>query len=616
MRSTALSAYPRPITARPGAPAGPNCRQVLEPALSLLVLLTAAIGLGATPADRLQLHPKATPLPSDVLGPFVRLADGSVLAASPQDALFSKDEGRTWTKTRLFADPKKYTARGEAALLRTREGTIVMAFLNTPEAALHWNQKEGGPAADCRLPVYVVRSTDEGRTWLPPQKIQDGWCGAVRNMIQLRSGRLVLVSQVAVRDPGRHVSLTLVSDDQGATWRTSNIIDLGAYGGYGDHGGGIEGTVVQLRDHRLWLLLRTSRGRFSEAFSEDEGLTWKDIRPSKIAASGSPGMLARLHSGRLVLFWNRYIDPVKKTGRREQLSMAFSEDDGQTWTEPVVVGYDPMQPGDTEPMHRLSYPNLFEYEPGVMWVTTMQGKLRIRVNEGDFLPLAPRADKVYRLRCVPQAKIQLDGRLDEPDWQKANLESGFRFPWNKKQTPATEFRALCTADRLYFGYRVEDSDVVVVEPFVNEESAIGEDRVEMLLSKDERLSDYYAMEMDSRGRALDFRGHFYRKFDFSWNMPGLELRGQSTPQGYTVEGSIPLSTFPAIGLPELKPGTRIVFGLFRAEFSHGPDGKTIEDWISWVDPQTTEPDFELPQAFGYLEVVGADNILRDNVEEQ
>ena len=86
--------------------------------------------------------------------------------------------------------------------------------------------------------------------------------------------------------------------------------------------------MVELRDGRLWMLIRTYRGCFTEAWSDDEGRTWKDVAPGKIGASGSPGQLRRLHSGRLVLFWNRFIDPAKRTGRREQLSMAFSEDDG------------------------------------------------------------------------------------------------------------------------------------------------------------------------------------------------------------------------------------------------------------------------------------------------
>ena len=51
----------------------------------------------------------------------------------------------------------------------------------------------------------------------------------------------------------------------------------------------------------------------TEAFSADGGLTWEDIRPSEIEASGSPGQLQRLQSRRLVLLWNRFIDKDFRT---------------------------------------------------------------------------------------------------------------------------------------------------------------------------------------------------------------------------------------------------------------------------------------------------------------
>ncbi|MBM3862149.1 MAG: exo-alpha-sialidase, partial [Verrucomicrobia bacterium] len=185
----------------------------------------------------LLLHPQCEPLPFEHLGPFVKRSDGAVLAVDDSRMLVSKDNGKTWEPRALFADTKKYQCRGERTLMKTRDGVLVLAFLNLKEMVLRWDQKKGGPQPGCRCPVYVVRSTDDGETWEEPQKLQDGWCGALRTMIQLRSGRLVLGCQVGVTDPGRHVCFTYASDDEGKTWKKSNVIDLGAYGGYGDHGG-------------------------------------------------------------------------------------------------------------------------------------------------------------------------------------------------------------------------------------------------------------------------------------------------------------------------------------------------------------------------------------------
>jgi len=598
--------------------------------LLALVCVAAAPAWKKAPFGKkmLLLHPKCQPLPAAHLGPFARRADGAVLTVDDSRVLVSKDNGRTWEPRALFADAKKYQCRTEHTLLRTRDGAcgaaggvLVLAFMNVKEMVLRWDQAKGGPLPECRLPVYVTRSADDGETWEEPRKLQDGWCGALQTMIQLRSGRLVLGCQVAVANPGRHVCFSYASDDEGKTWKKSNVIDLGAYGGYGDHGGGIEPTLAQLKDGRLWMLIRTYRGCFTEAFSADEGLTWTDIKPSKIEASGSPGQLLRLHSGRLALFWNRYIDKAKKTGRREQLSMAFSEDDGRTWTEPAVVAYDPMQPGHKEPDHRLSYPYVYEHVPGELWVTTMQGPLRIKLWEDDFFPRR-RSEQTYRVRYLPAAKIKLDGRADEPPWTEASVEKNFIFPWKQAAAPATEFRALCDDKFLYFTFRVHDEDIVVLNILRNEEDAVFEDRAEMYFCPDEQMKDYYNIEVDSRGRAFDYRGSYYRQLDSAWTWKGLETRASPLPQGYVIEGRIPLASFEALGFPALRPGAKIRCGLFRAEFSHDRSAKPavlrpsihtrgrqldgppiIQEWMSWVDPRTEQPDFHVPTALGWLEIV-------------
>jgi len=55
----------------------------------------------------------------------------------------------------------------------------------------------------------------------------------------------------------------------------------------------------------------------------------------------------------------------------------FSEDEGATWSKPVVFA---KKPGTS-----LAYPHIFEVKPGVMWVTTMQGGIRTILREADFL---------------------------------------------------------------------------------------------------------------------------------------------------------------------------------------------------------------------------------------
>jgi sialidase-1 len=342
------------------------------------------------------LQEKLEALPAIVHGPWVRTGDGEIWAMDPKGAQVSRNEGRTWEPREIF-DVAQFEARAERALLRTKEGVVLYAFLNRKEQAFKWDDKKGGPQDGCRLPVYLSRSSDDGRTWAPPILLQDGWCGAVRQMIQLKTGRIVLVSQYAMANPGRHATVIHYSDDVGATWHRSETIDMGDAGNYRDpasgltgatHGGAIEGTVLEKRNGELKLLLRVPHGCFYESSSKD-GVRWSTPTPSTLEASDSPGMMTRLASGRIVLVWNQFRDPVKRLARREQLSIAFSENDGLTWTVPQVIAINPTPSGTRESAYWISYPYLFEVEPGRLWVSTMQGRLAAALQEKDFI--APQA---------------------------------------------------------------------------------------------------------------------------------------------------------------------------------------------------------------------------------
>jgi hypothetical protein len=156
----------------------------------------------------------------------------------------------------------------------------------------------------------------------------------------------------------------------------------------------LEPTLVELSDGRLWMLLRTNWDRFWDAFSEDQGRAWRVIRPSRIDASSAPGYVLRLASGRLALAWNRLYpegktEVVRRGGdgqlcdvpaswHRDELSLAFSGDDGKTWTDPVVIA---RRRGGG-----LSYAYLFEPKPGELWVSTrFSHKIRLSLREADFM---------------------------------------------------------------------------------------------------------------------------------------------------------------------------------------------------------------------------------------
>lgn len=236
--------------------------------------------------------------------------------------------------------------------------------------------------------------------------------------------------------------------------------------------------------------------------------------------------------------------------------------------------------------------------------------------------LTPPSEQTYPVRHLPGVEIRIDGRADEAAWAQAVPETRFIFPWKPVPAPATEFRALSDGANLFFTFRVQDTDIVVLERLRDEEDAVFEDRAELYFARDDRLEHYYCLEVDSRGRAFDYHGSFYRQLDPGWNCPGLETKATPLEQGYVVEGRIPWAAFQALGFAALQPGARVRCGLFRAEFTPDRSGRQVqqtetlhnrgrkldgppplEEWMSWVDPKTKEPDFHVPSALGWLQIV-------------
>jgi sialidase-1 len=351
--------------------------------------------LRADPKEsELHLDPRCELLPTKLLGPFVRIDDNTILAIDHATTYISHDDGQTWSEPRPLFDEKQtrelnIKVSNERAMLRTKEGTIIAAFMNLNEKNWTWNNTvHDAPGA--KLPTYVMRSLDNGQTWQDIQKLHDDWSGAVRDMIQLKDGRVIFTAMKMLHTPGRHSVLTYSSTDDGATWTPSNLIDLG---GQGHHGGVTESTITELNDGRVWMLIRTNWGEFWSGYSSDSGQSWRVLQPSGIAASSAPGMLRRLASGRLMLLWNRPFPEGKNewplsggdglwsetpvSNHREELSLAFSDDEGKTWTKPVVLAH---QSGKW-----LAYPYVFEHTPGHIWLTTMQGDVRVAFDETDFI---------------------------------------------------------------------------------------------------------------------------------------------------------------------------------------------------------------------------------------
>jgi len=79
-----------------------------------------------------------------------------------------------------------------------------MGFTNGKEKA-NWNwNNQTHDSLGAKLPTYIVRSVNGGKTWLTPQKLHEEWTGMNRDIKETASGCIVFATMMLKHNPGRH----------------------------------------------------------------------------------------------------------------------------------------------------------------------------------------------------------------------------------------------------------------------------------------------------------------------------------------------------------------------------------------------------------------------------
>ncbi len=255
------------------------------------------------------------------------------------------------------------------------------------------NQSNGGPRkpnVNYFLDIWHVWSENQRTTWPEPKKIHHGYTGSMMTAIQTSTGRFVLpfgnwIPGGRSTDPfGRNYTTVIFSDDYGRTWSQPSVKlhspVPNKYNGAGE--GAVEPTIVELRDGRLWMLMRSQTGRLTESYSSDDGVTWSEAVPSQFRSSTGPPSMVRLDDDRLVLLWNQAAMPQRHEGKvwyagRDALHAAVSSDDGKTWSGFREVYLDPYRnesplTGDSG----TAYPFATPTDDGRVLVITGQARAR------------------------------------------------------------------------------------------------------------------------------------------------------------------------------------------------------------------------------------------------
>ena len=330
--------------------AGTACSRLGKKLISpLLLLAIPAFSLTAAEANPqlrgatvIPLLPPRSGNPRNTEGSFLTLRDGRILFAYSHfgggddndpatiEARFSSDGGRSWTSSDVPIVAREADMNVmSVSLLRLKDGRIALFYLRK------------NSVSDCR--PYLRYSSDEAKTWTDAVLcIRDTGYFVLNNdrAVQLRSRRILLpVSQhpaVNGRFGSRGIVMTYFSDDDGKTWRRSKSrleCPTPNEAGFQEPG------VVELRDNRVLMFIRTQLGSQYLSWSSDGGDTWSEPKASKILSPLSPASVKRIpKTGDLLIVWNDHtrVDPSFRAtetsgGKRTPLSVAISRDEGNTW---------------------------------------------------------------------------------------------------------------------------------------------------------------------------------------------------------------------------------------------------------------------------------------------
>jgi hypothetical protein len=226
--------------------------------------------------------------------------------------------GEDWRQVIVDREAGQYLGHPTTQLLP--DGTILVVY----------------PKGHGAGPIVYKRSEDGGLTWSDRLPVPESWATSkeVPTLFQLRKPdgglRLVMFS-------GLYPIRRAISDDHGTTWSELEAI--------GDFGGIVAMASVHQQQGGDLLAFFHDDGRFlreggqAGAFhvyatrSRDAGLTWSDpwiIAEHHEVDLCEPGLVSSPDGSRIALL-------LRENSRTHESFIVFSDDDGETWSEPREV---------------------------------------------------------------------------------------------------------------------------------------------------------------------------------------------------------------------------------------------------------------------------------------
>jgi predicted neuraminidase len=283
---------------------------------------------------------------------LVELARGKLLAAWFGGAHEGAADVAIWGS--IFEDGKWSPPKVWASAAGTACWNPVLFLLQPGEAALYFKY-----GVNPRSWKGAVATSSNGVNWSTPVDLPSGILGPIKNKpIRCANGDIVAGSSTETR---LHWNCWVnISSDNGATWSLVGPLHIGLL-----HLGIIQPTLWESSPGHLVMLTRASGdlGRICRAVSSDGGHTWSDPVPTSLPNPNSGIDAVRMSDGVIALVYNH------TTQSRSPLNIAFSRDNGLTWSDPLTLE---SEPGE------FSYPAVIQTSDGMLNITYTWQRRRIR----------------------------------------------------------------------------------------------------------------------------------------------------------------------------------------------------------------------------------------------
>jgi predicted neuraminidase len=405
----------------------------------LLALLIPLLTLAAdTPANLLRTWqgiPGVERTPKGRL--FVSWFSGGTKEPSPDNTVYisySDDGAKTFTEPLPMAGPRAGSRAFDPTLWRDPGGKLWYIFnRGNNDTAEHGVYARTCDKPDAAVPVW----TAEFRVGYD----EAPFSFRINKPTVLSTGEWIMpVTHAAepVHDwfaGPKQVQGVGISTDKGKTWKLHGALVAPHWA--------LENMIVELRDGRLWMLIRTGSGVLWQSHSADRGRTWTAPAATAIANPGSRFFIRRLSSGNLLLV-NHYIFKG-----RSHITARLSTDDGKTWNDGLLL----------DERAGVSYPDGVQSADGLITIVYD----RDRAGAGEILLATFREQDVAAGRNASgDVRLkQVVNKLDKPLANPAGLKM-LSPEWNPKAAADKVMRSLIkvTAPEVKGAH---DADLLIVD---------------------------------------------------------------------------------------------------------------------------------------------------------